>query len=337
MVMTLKQISKALGVSITTVSKVLNNYPDVSDNTRQRILDYVKEIGFTPNTVAASLRTKESKIVGLILPNVNHYFFNNILQGVLNSAEKAGYLVIVLTSNESYDLEKKHVEHLLNQKVDGIFISLSEETYNTQHLGSIIDSNVVLIQYDKISKLINSSKVVIDDREAANLATQHLIDRGKRRIVHLRGPLMPQVAIDRFLGYKAALDTAAIPFDSALVLSCPQGDDEEGYDQLKTLHEKKIPFDAVFAHADLVAVGALRYLKRKKIRIPQEVSVIGFSNWLLSEKITPSLSTIDQPGILMGEQIFEQFARERLQKVSGNPVEYQTKVIPTNLVVRDST
>ena len=148
---------------------------------------------------------------------------------------------------------------------------------------------------------------------------------------------MPQVAIDRFLGYKSALDTAALPFDPALVLSCPHGDDEEGYDQLKTLHEKKIPFDAVFAHADLVAVGALRYLKRKNIRIPQEVAVIGFSNWLLSEKITPSLSTIDQPGILMGEQIFEQFARERLQKVSGNPVEYQTKVIPTNLVVRDST
>ena len=335
--MTLKRISKALGVSITTVSKVLNNYPDVSDNTRQRVLDYVKEIGFTPNTIAASLRTKESKVVGLILPNINHFFFNSILQGVLNSAEKAGYLVLVLSSEESYELEKKHVERLLQQKVDGIFISLSEETYNTQHLNSVLESEVVLVQFDKISKLIHSSKVIIDDREAANLATQHLIDRGKRRIVHLRGPLMPQVAIDRFLGYKSALDTAALPFDPALVLSCPHGDDEEGYDQLKTLHEKKIPFDAVFAHADLVAVGALRYLKRKNIRIPQEVAVIGFGNWLLSEKITPSLSTIDQPGILMGEQIFEQFARERLQKVSGNPVEYQTKVIPTNLVVRDST
>ena len=335
--MTLKRISKALGISITTVSKVLNNYPDVSDNTRQRVLDYVKEIGFTPNTIAASLRTKESKEVGLILPNINHFFFNSILQGVLNSAEKAGYLVLVLSSEESYELEKKHVERLLQQKVDGIFISLSEETYNTQHLNSVLESEVVLVQFDKISKLIHSSKVIIDDREAANLATQHLIDRGKRRIVHLRGPLMPQVAIDRFLGYKSALDTAALPFDPALVLSCPHGDDEEGYDQLKTLHEKKIPFDAVFAHADLVAVGALRYLKRKNIRIPQEVAVIGFGNWLLSEKITPSLSTIDQPGILMGEQIFEQFARERLQKVSGNPVEYQTKVIPTNLVVRDST
>ena len=335
--MTLKRISKALGVSITTVSKVLNNYPDVSDNTRQRVLDYVKEIGFTPNTIAASLRTKESKVVGLILPNINHFFFNSILQGVLNSAEKAGYLVLVLSSEESYELEKKHVERLLQQKVDGIFISLSEETYNTQHLNSVLESEVVLVQFDKISKLIHSSKVIIDDREAANLATQHLIDRGKRRIVHLRGPLIPQVAIDRFLGYKSALDTAALPFDPALVLSCPHGDDEEGYDQLKTLHEKKIPFDAVFAHADLVAVGALRYLKRKNIRIPQEVAVIGFSNWLLSEKITPSLSTIDQPGILMGEQIFEQFARERLQKVSGNPVEYQTKMIPTNLVVRDST
>ena len=335
--MTLKRISKALGVSITTVSKVLNNYPDVSDNTRQRVLDYVKEIGFTPNTIAASLRTKESKVVGLILPNINHFFFNSILQGVLNSAEKAGYLVLVLSSEESYELEKKHVERLLQQKVDGIFISLSEETYNTQHLNSVLESEVVLVQFDKISKLIHSSKVIIDDREAANLATQHLIDRGKRRIVHLRGPLIPQVAIDRFLGYKSALDTAALPFDPALVLSCPHGDDEEGYDQLKTLHEKKIPFDAVFAHADLVAVGALRYLKRKNIRIPQEVAVIGFSNWLLSEKITPSLSTIDQPGILMGEQIFEQFALERLQKVSGNPVEYQTKMIPTNLVVRDST
>ena len=335
--MTLKRISKALGISITTVSKVLNNYPDVSDNTRQRVLDYVKEIGFTPNTIAASLRTKESKVVGLILPNINHFFFNSILQGVLNSAEKAGYLVLVLSSEESYELEKKHVERLLQQKVDGIFISLSEETYNTQHLNSVLESEVVLVQFDKISKLIHSSKVIIDDREAANLATQHLIDRGKRRIVHLRGPLMPQVASDRFLGYKSALDTAALPFDPALVLSCPHGDDEEGYDQLKTLHEKKIPFDAVFAHADLVAVGALRYLKRKNIRIPQEVAVIGFGNWLLSEKITPSLSTIDQPGILMGEQIFEQFARERLQKVSGNPVEYQTKMIPTNLVVRDST
>ena len=335
--MTLKRISKALGISITTVSKALNNYPDVSDNTRQRVLDYVKEIGFTPNTIAASLRTKESKVVGLILPNINHFFFNSILQGVLNSAEKAGYLVLVLSSEESYELEKKQVERLLQQKVDGIFISLSEETYNTQHLNSVLESEVVLVQFDKISKLIHSSKVIIDDREAANLATQHLIDRGKRRIVHLRGPLMPQVAIDRFLGYKSALDTAALPFDPALVLSCPHGDDEEGYDQLKTLHEKKIPFDAVFAHADLVAVGALRYLKRKNIRIPQEVAVIGFGNWLLSEKITPSLSTIDQPGILMGEQIFEQFARERLQKVSGNPVEYQTKMIPTNLVVRDST
>ena len=335
--MTLKRISEALGVSITTVSKVLNNYGDVSDSTRQRVLDYVKKTGFTPNSIAASLRTKESKIVGLILPNVNHYFFNSILQGVLNSAEKAGYLVVVLTSKESYELEKKHIERLLNQKVDGIFISLSEETYNTQHLNSIIDSNVILIQYDKISKLIDSSKVVIDDREAAYLATQHLIDKGKKRIVHLRGPLIPQVAIDRFLGYKSALEDSGIPFDRSLVLTCPQGDDEEGFDQLKSLHEENISFDGVFAHADLVAVGALRYLKRKKIKIPQEVAVIGFSNWMLSEKITPSLSTVDQPGILMGEQIFEQFARERLQKVSGNPVQYKTKIIPTNLVVRESS
>ena len=172
----------------------------------------------------------------------------------------------ILTSKESYELEKKHIERLLNQKVDGIFISLSEETYNTQHLNSIIDSNVILIQYDKISKLIDSSKVVIDDREAAYLATQHLIDKGKKRIVHLRGPLIPQVAIDRFLGYKSALQDSGIPFDRSLVLTCPHGDDEEGFDQLKSLHEENISFDGVFAHADLVAVGALRYLKRKKLR-----------------------------------------------------------------------
>ncbi len=335
--MTIKEISKALGISISTVSKALNDYPDVNPKTKERILHFAKENGFVPNKLAASLRTKESKTVGLILPSTKNDFFNTILEGVLNAAEKANYFVLVLSSHESYEEEKNHVAKLLQQKVDGIFISLSEDTYDVRHLEEIQKSNTVLIQFDKISKIIDSSKVIINDRKAAYAATQHLIDIGKKNIVHLRGPLIPQVSIDRFLGYKSALENNGITFDPKLVVSCPKGTNDEGYTETRKLVENGIAFDAVFAHADLVAIGAINLLKEKQIKIPEEVSVVGFSNWLISSETTPSLTTVEQSGALIGQKIFHHFMRERLQKISSTKIEHLTEEIPTHLIKREST
>jgi len=202
---TLKEIAETLGISITTVSKALKNYPDVSEKTRKAVIALAEELNYTPNSFAVNLRTKESKTIGLIIPEVVHHFFSNVINGIIAEAEKKGYLVIILQSNESLELEKKQVALLINKRVDGIIMSLSNESNNDFHIKEILRKEIPFVQFDKISKLIPSSKVIINDQKAAMEAVQHLIDKGCKKIAHIRGPENPQNAIDRFIGYKKAL------------------------------------------------------------------------------------------------------------------------------------
>ena len=203
---TLKEIATKLGISITTVSKALKGYPDVSEKTRNAVLELAKSLHFTPNSFAVNLRTKESRTIGLVIPEVVHHFFSNVINGIIDEAEKNNYLVIIVQSGESLALEIKQIELLLNKRVDGIIISLSNESNDDEHIKQIIEREIPLVMFDKISKLIKCSKVIINDQKAAFEATQHLIDAGCKKIVHIRGPVNPQNAIDRFLGYKKALE-----------------------------------------------------------------------------------------------------------------------------------
>ena len=213
---TLKQIAENLGISITTVSKALKNYPDVSKKTKKLVKAEAKKLNYKPNVFAVNLRTKESKTVGLIIPEVVHHFFSSVINGIIEQAEKKGYLVIILQSNESFKLEKKQVDLLISKRVDGIMISIANKTVDIAHLQRVKELNIPMVMFDKISKLIECTKVVIDDRKAAYLATKHLIDKGYKRIAHFRGALLPQNSIDRFLGYKRALEDHGLPFDSTL-------------------------------------------------------------------------------------------------------------------------
>jgi len=177
---TLKQIAENLGISITTVSKALKNYPDVSKKTKKLVKAEAKKLNYQPNVFAVNLRTKESKTVGLIIPEVVHHFFSSVINGIIEHAEKKGYLVIILQSNESFKLEKKQVDLLISKRVDGIMISMANNTEDISHLQRVRDLNIPLVMFDKISKLVDCTKVVINDREAAYTATKHLIDRGCR-------------------------------------------------------------------------------------------------------------------------------------------------------------
>ena len=159
---TLKQIAETLGISITTVSKALKDYPDVSKKTRKAVLDLAASLQYTPNSFAVNLRTKESKTIGLIIPEVVHHFFSNVINGIIAEAEKNGYLVIILQSNESLELEKKQVALLLNKRVDGIVMSLSNESNDDEHIREIIRKEIPFVMFDKISKLIQCSKVIIN-------------------------------------------------------------------------------------------------------------------------------------------------------------------------------
>lgn len=294
-------------------------------------------LNYTPNSFAVNLRTKESKTIGLIIPEVSHYFFSNIIKSIIEEAEKNGYLVIILQSNESLELEKKQVELLINKRVDGILISLSNESNNDSHIQEIIDRKIPLVMFDKIAKLAKCSKVIIDDQKAGFDATQHLIDSGCKKIAHIRGPLNPQNSIDRYLGYKKALEKNNIPFDSKLVYTCEKVSFEEGKEFAKQLLEDHPDVDGLFAITDLVAVGAIDYCNSKGIKIPEELKIIGFSNWFMSQVIKPNLSTIEQPSYEMGITAFNLLLEEMTCRKEEEKFVPKTIELETNIVVRTSS
>ncbi len=334
---TLKHIAETLGISITTVSKALKNYPDVSEKTKKSVLDLANSLQYTPNSFAVNLRTKESRTIGLIIPEVVHHFFSSVVNGIIAEAEKNGYLVIILQSNESLELEKKQVELLINKRVDGIILSLSNESNDDLHLKEIIRREIPLVQFDKIAKLIPSSKVIINDQKAAFEATEHLIQKGCKKIAHIRGPINPQNAIDRFLGYKKALEKNNIPFDSKLVYTCKNVTFEEGKEFAEQIINDHPDVDGIFVITDLVAVGVLAYFNENNIKVPQQVKIIGFSNWFMSQVITPKLSTVDQPSYEMGVQSFSLLLEEMNARKESLPFEPKTKELTTTIIERDST
>ncbi|CAN1573934.1 PurR Transcriptional regulators [Flavobacteriaceae bacterium] len=334
---TLKEIATTLGISITTVSKALKNYPDVSAKTKQAVIDLAQNLHYTPNSFAVNLRTKESKTIGLIIPEVMHHFFSNVINAIIDEAEKNGYLVIILQSNESLALEKKQVDLLINKRVDGILISLSNETNYDEHIQQIINRKIPLVMFDKISKLTPCSKVIINDQKAAMNAVQHLIDMGCKKIVHIRGPLNPQNSIDRFIGYKKALEKNKIPFDSNLVYTCEKVTFQEGYDFTAQITKDHPDVDGIFVITDLAAAGVVSYCNENLIKIPEKIAVIGFSNWFMSQVISPKLSSVDQPSHEMGVASFDLLLEEMIAHRDDLPFTPRIIELETNIIAREST
>lgn len=335
---TLKQIADKLGLSITTVSKALKGYPDVSKKTKQLVMNLSKDLNYVPNSFAVNLRTQHSKTIGVIIPATVHHFFSKVIEGILTEAEKQGYLVILMQSNEDYNLEKKQVDLLLSKGVDGILISLSNKTYDYTHLKKIIDYDIPLVLFDKIAKSINCSKVIIDDKKAAYNAVNYLIKKGYKRIAHFRGDLNPQNSIDRFLGYKQALLDNHIVFDPSLVYICNNNSDfDDGYlnaGKLLKDHGKNI--DAIFTITDVIAIGIMKYFSDLNIKIPEDIALFGFSNWFMASVISPSLSSVEQHGYEMGEKSAQILLKEINHKHNNIPIELQTIILPTELVIRET-
>ena len=334
---TLKEIAETLSLSISTVSKALKDYPDVSQQTKIRVIELAESLSYTPNAFAQSLRSRKSKTIGVIIPAMVHYFFSNIIDAILKEAESRDYMVILMQSNEDYELEKKQVDLLLKKGVDGILMSLSNKTNNFEHLQKIIDYDIPLVLFDKIAKLVSCSKVSIDDIKASYDAVQFLINKGHKRIAYFRGDLNPQNSIDRFLGYKKALEDNNIVFDPSLVYLCPDADFKDGYTAAeKLISDHGTNIDALHCITDLTAIGAINYFNEKSIRIPEEIAVLGFSNWFMSSVITPTLSSVEQNASKMGEESISILFDEMDAKQKGVTIQHQKIVIKTELILRNS-
>lgn len=334
---TLKVLADLLKISTATVSKALKDYSDINPETKQKVKDLAKKLQYTPNTFAQSLQSNESKIIGILVPDLVHHFFSSIIKSVLIEAEKNGYLVIVLQSNESYKKELKQLKNLTNKNIDGILISLSDKTIKYDHITKIINDGTPVVLFDKISRLVNCPKVIIDDRKAAFLATEHLLKTGCKKIAYITGPLKPQTTIDRYMGYRKALETYQIPFDKSLVYVREKISFKDGQKVTPLILKEHPDLDAIFAFVDPVAIGVLKALNKLKIAVPAQVSVIGFSNWFITKTTTPSLSTIDQPGAEIGKRAFELLLTNLQNKKKGNPLNNEIVEVPTRLINRKST
>ncbi len=334
---TLKKIAEELGISIATVSKALKGYSDVSPSTKKKVLNLAEKLHYRPNSFAQSLRNSESKIIGLIIPEIDHDFFAKIIHGVIDSAAKKGYAVIVLQSDDVYENEKEQLNLLLDKNVDGILISLSDNTTNIDHVKEVLQRDVPLVLYDKIYKLLDCSKVIINDKKAAQDATTHLIETGCKKIAYVTGNLDPQTTIDRFLGYKSAIDSSHLIYDKSLIYTTENLSFDDGYQIAGQILQDHKDIDAIFAFTDIIATGVLMKLKDLNIKIPEQVSVIGFSNWFLTNVTTPKLSTVNQPGFEMGTKAFELVFDEIQARKGTEPYEHQIVELPTELIIREST
>lgn len=335
---TIKDIARELNISPSTVSRALKDHPDISVDTKKAVNALAEKLNYQPNIVALNLRQKKTNTIGVIIPEVVHFFFSTVISGIEDVAYQAGYNVILAQSNESYTREVAHVKALFNSRVDGMLLSLSRETTNFDHVESIISKGVPIVFYDRMYNSPTSSKVIVDDYAGAKEATNHLISQGCKNIVHLVGAPNLIISIDRLRGYKDALKENKMEVNEKLILACNEGTFEEGKSVMEKFLKGSVKIDGLFANNDPMAMGAMMSIKEKGLKIPEDIAVIGFSNWFIGEMMEPSLSTIDQPGFEMGQEAARLLIRQIELKVKDQyeAVE-EIKILKTRLIIRNSS
>jgi len=332
---TLKQIARELDVSISTVSKSLRNSPEISEDTRQKVQAFAKLYNYRPNNIALSLKNRKTKTIGIIIPEIVHHFFATVISGIEQVANEHGYNVIVCLSNESFDREVINMEMLANGSIDGFIISLSKETQfksDFHHITEVISQGMPVVMFDRVTNEILCDKVIIDDKSAAYDAVQSLIDRGKRRIALVTTVDYVSVGKFRTDGYLKALRDNDIPYDENLILKIEDIDHCE--DQIEPLLKNK-DIDAVFAVNELFAVTIIKAAKRHGLSVPDDISVIAFTDGIISKYSSPSITTVSQNGIEMGMKA-AQMLINRIENEDDEEM-YRTEVIETHLVEREST
>lgn len=334
----LKYLATQLNVSVSTVSKALRDYKDVGEDTKTIVKALAKELDFIPNDIAVSLKTKSSKTIGVIFPSIVHWFFSGLFEEIKNEALKNGYLTILLTSNDNVQTENSHLNYLVKRSIDGIILSMSDNRRDFNEINKIRDSGVPVLELDKISKLTkNCSKVSVNDKESVFDATNRLIDSGKNKIAFFSGSLNRQNAVDKFIGYKMAIDQSSVKFDQSLTIPVHGENLNEAYYSFVKLLKKHPDIDGVICHSDIVAIGCLQATLSLNKKIPDDIAIIGYSDWFVSSVIRPSLSTISQPVEELGKTAVKLLIDEIIHKRKNIKYNHQTIVIPTKFIKRSSS
>jgi len=333
---TLKQIAKELNVSVSTVSKALNDSPEISEQTKTRIKEYAKLKNYKPNVIGLNLKNRKTKTIGVIIPNILNSFFAKVFSGIEKVADQRGYNVIMCISNESLEKEAHTLDMLSNGTIDGFILSISEEAqklHEYNHFKEIINEGVPIVMFDRIADEVDCDKVVVDDFDSALNATQHLINTGCKNIALFSSIDNLSIGKLRVDGYLQALKNNAIAVNSNLIIRTDSEDDLK--EKIEEVFDNN-GIDGIFALDENDSVAALRIGLKKGYKIPEELSIIGFADGILaSRRLSPSLSTLSQYGVEIGE-VAANVLIHRLESKDEN-LPYETVIIKTQLREREST
>lgn len=329
---TIKDVAKALGISISTVSRAMRDFPDVNPDTKQAVLEMAKQLDYQPNQVALSLVTRHTHSIGVIVPNLD-YFFATAVRGIDEIALEAGYTVLTCQSNESYGREITNTQRLLNSQVDGLIVSLSSATSNVDHMRRLMQRGVPLVLFDRVAPDLDATKVVLDNYDGAMQAVTHLFEQGCRRIAYLAGPPSFSISNQRKEGYLAALRQHGLPVEEDLIIHC-EFDQAHAYRATEQLLDGDQRPDAIFTVSDRLAIGALLALRHRGRLVPADVALVGFNDEPVASLLTPTLSSVGQPAFEMGKVAAQLFLEQFNSEAVLPP---RTIVLKPTLVVRESS
>jgi DNA-binding LacI/PurR family transcriptional regulator len=332
---TIRDIAIKLNISISTVSRALRGVADVNPATKKAVEEMAQRLNYEPNRVAQSLRIKRTNTLGIIVPEIALHFFSSAISGIQEEASRHGYSIMICQSLESYEAEKQNVHMLASNRVDGMLISMSSQTDDVRHIQQLVDKDIPVVLFDRVSESLPVSKVVVDDHDGAFKAVEHLIKTGCKRIAYIGGPAIFYISNQRKKGYLDALHQNGLGDNDQLIVHCHELHDDPAIQvtRLLELPSQERP-DAFFCFNDPIAVTTLQILKSKMVAVPDEISVIGFTNEPVSRFIEPSLTTVSQPSHAMGKKAIELFVAQRQDPEHFEPV---TAVLKTDLIIRHST
>ncbi len=333
--LTIKDIAKKFNVSISTVSKALNDSYEISDATKEKIQKYAKENNYKPNFNALSLKNRSTKTIGIILPTMLNYFFAQVFNGIEKTALERGYKVITCISNESYDKELEIIEMLSNGSIDGFILSMAKETEinaNFAHLQETIENGIPIVMFDRVAPTIECDKIITDDFNGALHTVEHLHKNGHKKIGFVSTLSNLHIGQQRFLGYKKGLESVGLPYNEDFVINIIDTDYKK-YEEILLPFLKKNKLDSVITTGESAAVASMKSSLKLGHQIPKDISVIAFSNGILARHSSPKMTTISQHGELMGETA----AKILIDRLENKLTEFTTKIIKTDLVIRDSS
>src|SRR4030043_32239 len=329
---TIKDIARELGISPSTVSKALKGHPDISSATKKAVRELVEKWDYKPDPIALSLKVGQGRTIGVIVPEIVHYFFSTVISGIEDLAYDSDYHVMFCQSNELYEREVKAVETLLSSRVDGILVSLSKMTNDFTHFRKIMKAGIPLVFFDRICDELETDRVIVDDEQGAFDAVEHLIRTGCSNIIHLSGPQNLLIGKNRKEGYIRALKENKYPVLEENIIKCDTASEARAI--VPELLKRSRKPDGIFAVNDLTAAEAMKMVKLNGYKVPDDISIVGFTSGMISDLTDPPLTSVQQHGYTVGREAVGLMINN-LEKRKEVP--YQTKVIKTELVVKGST